>query len=667
MIGGLRLRDKIGVLAGTMILLISAMDFLVGYGDIETDLRSALRRKAEDVRGMLMATRRVYHQQFLASGLPVDDKTLGFLPAHALSRISRDFPNWSRSGLYFNNVSDRPRNPNNRADASEMAAIAWFRAHPKETSRLVEVREAGGNSYYHYTAPIWVEAYCLTCHGAPERAPASVAGRYREAYGYQIGDLRGVMSIKLPTGPPRAEAWAAWRHGFTYRFAGYVVLMLLLGVAMHRLVARRLARLEATAARLAAGDYAARAATGGAARLRDEIDALAAVMDGMAGAIEDKTRALAKSEERFRLASENMKDCFVLVEGEAGRVIWWNRAAEELFGFARQEVLGRPLVEFLVPEAHRPAMAGALVAFARHGQGAHIDHITEATALHRDGTEIDVEISLAATRGENGWQAIGVLRDIRERKAAREALRRSEERLNLAISAVDDGIWDWDLRAGTIYFSPKWKAMLGYADDELADRMDSFTGRLHPDDAEWVAEYLDSHLQGYDAQYRAEFRMRHKDGSWRWILGRGEAQRDAEGKAYRMLGSHTDISALKQAEDALRQAATVFTMSREGIMIVDAGGGILDVNESFTRITGYARHEAVGARPEMLRSGRHDVAFYAAMRREIEASGTWQGEIWNRHKSGSVYPARLHIAAVRNQHGELLRYIATYSLERAAA
>lgn len=661
MIGGLRLRDKIGLLAGAMILLISAMDFLVGYGDIETDLKTNLRRKAEDTRAMLMATRRVYHQQFLASGLPVDDRTLGFLPAHALSRISRDFPNWSQSGLYFNNVSDRPRNPDNRADASELAAIAWFRAHPKETSRLVEVREADGNGFYHYSAPIWVEAYCLTCHGTPEQAPASVAGRYVEAYGYKLGELRGVMSIKLPTGPPRAEAWAAWRHGFAYRFAGYVVLMLMLGVAMHRLVARRLARLEATAARLAGGDYAARADPAVHARLKDEIDTLASVMDGMAGAIEDQTRALAKSEERFRLASENMKDAFILVEGEAGKVVWWNRAAETLFGHARDEVLGRPLVDFLVPEAHREAMRAALPTFARLGQGARIDHIAETTALHKDGREIDVEISLSATRGENGWQAIGVLRDIRERIVARAALRRSEERLDLAISAVNDGIWDWDLRAETIYFSPKWKAMLGYADAELPNRMDSFTGRLHPDDADWVAEYLDNHLAGYDAQYRAEFRMRHKDGSWRWILGRGEARRDADGKPFRMLGSHTDITEIKHAEDALRQAATVFTMSREGIMIVDPAGAILDVNEAFTRISGYARHEIVGARPSLLRSGRHDAAFYAAMRREIDTRGSWQGEIYNRHKSGGTYWARLHIAAVRNQHGELLRYIATYS------
>ncbi len=95
---------------------------------VETNLLDS----AEKVRDVLMATRRVYHHQFIDSGLPINDKTLGFLPAHAMHRISKDLHNWDKSGFTFNNVSDHPRNPFNKADTIEMAAIEHFRAHPEE-------------------------------------------------------------------------------------------------------------------------------------------------------------------------------------------------------------------------------------------------------------------------------------------------------------------------------------------------------------------------------------------------------------------------------------------------------------------------------------------------------------------------------------------------------
>lgn len=168
------LKHKIWLLTSAIILGIMAADFAVGYRSIEAGIRDELTRDAQNIRGMLMATRRVYHQQFMASGLPINADTVGFLPAHALSRISADFKEWSDSGLFFNNVSDRPRNPQNQADADEMAAIAWFRANPKAPDRLVEIRGQDNRSFYHYTAPIWVEAYCLACHGERSQAPGSI-------------------------------------------------------------------------------------------------------------------------------------------------------------------------------------------------------------------------------------------------------------------------------------------------------------------------------------------------------------------------------------------------------------------------------------------------------------------------------------------------------------
>ena len=116
-----------------------------------------MRSEARHIRGVLMATRRVYHQQFLSSGIPLTDKTLGFLPAHSLSLISKDFKNWTDDKLHFNNVSDRPRNQRNAADSIEKKAISYFRENPTEKERFITFKSTEGELFYHYSAPIWVE------------------------------------------------------------------------------------------------------------------------------------------------------------------------------------------------------------------------------------------------------------------------------------------------------------------------------------------------------------------------------------------------------------------------------------------------------------------------------------------------------------------------------
>lgn len=191
------LQKRLTGLLGIILLMTFALSSAASYRHIKNNKLREVRRLAEQVRGILMATRQVYHQQFLTSGIPLTPETLGFLPSHALSLISEEFSNWSDFSMTFNNVSERARNPNNSADSHELENIAFFHNNPEQTVRLRKVTDSQGKQYYHYVRPIRVEEYCLKCHGKKEEAPLTIQTVYQNAFDYQVGELRSIMSIKI--------------------------------------------------------------------------------------------------------------------------------------------------------------------------------------------------------------------------------------------------------------------------------------------------------------------------------------------------------------------------------------------------------------------------------------------------------------------------------------
>jgi diguanylate cyclase (GGDEF)-like protein/PAS domain S-box-containing protein len=133
-------------------------------------------------------------------------------------------------------------------------------------------------------------------------------------------------------------------------------------------------------------------------------------------------------------------------------------------------------------------------------------------------------------------------------KQAQEALRESEERYALAARGANDGLWDWNLMTGAVYFSPRWKVMLGFREHEIEDRLEEWLGRIHDADRERVKEEIAAHQRGLTPHFESEHRILHKDGGFRWMLSRGLAVQDATGKALRMAGSQTDITERKVSD-----------------------------------------------------------------------------------------------------------------------
>jgi diguanylate cyclase (GGDEF)-like protein/PAS domain S-box-containing protein len=158
------------------------------------------------------------------------------------------------------------------------------------------------------------------------------------------------------------------------------------------------------------------------------------------------------------------------------------------------------------------------------------------------------------SRDEVGRMLLGMRHMVERVKERERALKESEERYALAARGANDGLWDWDLARGTVYYSRRWAAMLGH-DEDLGPSIDEWMGRLHPDDTARVRGRLEAHLQGRTNHFECEYRIRDRDGRWLWMVARAVAVRDDDGKPVRVAGSQTDITKRKRAEEQLVQNA----------------------------------------------------------------------------------------------------------------
>jgi len=252
---------------------------------------------------------------------------------------------------------------------------------------------------------------------------------------------------------------------------------------------------------------------------------------------------------------------------------------------------------------------------------------------------------------------------ITERRSAEESLRDSEERWQFALESNRDGVWDWDLVTNEVFFSKRWKEILGYEENDVIHTLEEWEKHVHPDDK---APFYDGVYRHFDPEaspfYQNEYRVLCKDNSYKWILDRGKVVLWSHAhRPLRMIGTYMDITDRKLAEEQLQLSSQIFRETNEGIIVTNAKGIITDVNPAFCEITGYRNEDVIGKNPNILNSGKQPPGFYLEMWQTLKKQGHWNGEVWNRKKSGEFFAELLTISSILDKEGQVLHYVGIFT------
>jgi PAS domain S-box-containing protein len=289
-----------------------------------------------------------------------------------------------------------------------------------------------------------------------------------------------------------------------------------------------------------------------------------------------------------------VSDAVIAVDLEE-RIIYWNQAAERLYGLKAEDVLGRKLEEccqyqWLKPEDEQVALNSLATTGEWQGENIHI---------RSTGDIIHVESSVSSIKDEHGTHTgfLAVVRDISERKQQDGILKESEERLQLALWAGDAAIWDWNLQTHEVIWSDNLYFLFGITPDMFDGRYETFLNFVHPEDREFLNQSVMRAIQ-HHAPYEIEFRFMKLDGTVGWSLCKAKVFYDETDQPVRMLGVNMDITHRKQTEELLRyseaECRRILDTATEGVWLIDREGKTSFVNEQMAQMLGYTIDEMLG-------------------------------------------------------------------------
>ena len=331
----------------------------------------------------------------------------------------------------------------------------------------------------------------------------------------------------------------------------------------------------------------------------------------------------------------------------------------QMLKYTEKELLGLSWEQM----SHENDLAKDLEQFHRMLAGSIDQYEINKRFYAKDGSVVHTHMTVACKRSGGKVQlVIAGFMDISDQTLSEMRVRASREQLALVLASGDLGFWDWDLKSDIVVRNERCAQMLVVSMAEMIDNNRIWVDAVHPDDRLKLLRSLDLHLNGHSQNHNLEYRIRRKDGQVIWVRDTGRVMhRDVDGKALRMCGIHVDITDARRSQEQLELAASVYNNSSEAMSVMDDKGNIITINAAFTDITGYSEDEVLGRHISLLNYPRNPEHFYDQLNREVQTSGRWQGEMWQKHKNGEEYLIWLTVNTIYDSYNRPYRRVALFS------
>ena len=269
--------------------------------------------------------------------------------------------------------------------------------------------------------------------------------------------------------------------------------------------------------------------------------------------------ALAAEEKKMRAMLEASYDAYIMIDSN-DTVLFWSPAAEKIFGWSQEEALGQKAHQLIVPDVYREEALRGFKRFSKTGKGIVINNINELQALHKDGSIIAVERSVAAFKSDGMFYAVSNVRDITQRKKAEKELQSYAERMSLASDAGGVGVWEWNLVTNEMMWDKRMYEIYGVRHEEFGGTYEAWRNRVFSDDLVNTEKELHMAMET-NSEWRWEFRIVLPDGEIRHIQAAARPHKNEKGEMTRMIGISLDITEAKKAEFKLKQLATTDSLT----------------------------------------------------------------------------------------------------------
>ncbi|NOR57406.1 MAG: PAS domain S-box protein, partial [Sulfurimonas sp.] len=300
---------------------------------------------------------------------------------------------------------------------------------------------------------------------------------------------------------------------------------------------------------------------------------------------------LKESNARYRTLFKGNKATELIIDANSGKIVDCNEKALQFYGYSYEQLTSMHINEINVLTEEE---------VEHEIKQAREEHSDTFNFKHRlaNGEIRDVEVYSGPIEFNKETLLYSIIFDVTQRRQLEEYKKETQERLKLVLEGSRDGIWDWDLGTNEVYFSPRYKEILGYSDDEIENTLEVWESRLHPEDKEQIFLDVKMSQEGKTDNFRNIHRLKHKDGHWVWIDSRGQTIFDENGKALRMIGSHTDITKEKEYENTIVEIKELYESIISSvdnlIFVKDTNFVYLACNSAFEDFMGKSRDEIIG-------------------------------------------------------------------------